>query len=246
MLLLPRSGEPRWSAEAYRLMEEHTRALTSRHHKVAAESESMAGDGLSSNGSSSSSHSGTRTLATELHALNRDLTSAASALNEPVTFDFLTPESSISSSALANDPSDDETPHAARLRLIAQQARRLRRLVTALFPDAADFIVAAREPFDFDAVAAHAKLRLEAAYRHSIELSEAGHPTLALPIAAHWLGMEIGLPAKRRSPTAVIPIGEGDKEAEDDGGILPSFFYATYRSAQELVHVSVLGMPQRF
>jgi hypothetical protein len=52
--------------------------------------------------------------------------------------------------------------------------------------------------------------------------------------------MDVGLPAKRISPTAVIT-GDG-AEAVDDGGILPAFFYAAYRSAQELVHVPVLGM----
>jgi hypothetical protein len=53
--------------------------------------------------------------------------------------------------------------------------------------------------------------------------------------------MDVGLPAKRISPTAVTT-GEDGAEAVDDGGILPAFFYAAYRSAQELVHVPVLGM----
>lgn len=53
--------------------------------------------------------------------------------------------------------------------------------------------------------------------------------------------MDVGLPAKRISPTAVNTGVDGE-EAVDDGGILPAFFYATYRSAQELVHVPVLGM----
>lgn len=189
MLLLPRSLEPRWSAEAYRLMEERSRALTNRD-EAAVESIS---DDATPNSSNSSRH---RTVAAELHALNRDLISAATLLNVPVTFDFPTPSSSASSSpsvpASSNDPSDD--PHAARQRLIDEQARRLRRLVAALFPDAADFVVAVRDPFDFDAVAAHAKLRhargfgcavnqsppIMAEYAHTIIIAFSSHHSAQL------------------------------------------------------------------
>jgi hypothetical protein len=157
VLLLPRSLEPRWSSEAYRLMEERSRALTNMDEAAV---ESISGDAMTNSSDSGGHTRKKRTVAADLHALNRDLMSAATLLNEPVTFEFPMPSSASSVPSVpasSNDPSLD--PHAARQRLIDEQARRMRRLIAALFPDAADFVVAVRDPFDFDAVAAHAKLR---------------------------------------------------------------------------------------